>query len=125
MELPSLLVEHEYETYNLNKHFVNRQDAWEQVPELIKVHKEKLDIFMIMKDLEDPEMLRKCADQVTEKEFELQRLWGLPEDRNGHDWYMVPKCECPKMDNHDYKGTKYSVRSGNCPIHSISAEDKK
>ncbi len=116
---PSTLVEHEYSSYALNHHLLDRQDAWHNLDNLIKVHKEKLDIFQRMKNTTkiNKKRLRKLAREVRDKEFELQRLWGFPEDINYHMFWDVPHCDCPSIDNRERWGRAESIISADCPIH--------
>lgn len=117
MSPETLKVEHTRKTYYLNKHLLDRQNCWLNLEDLIKTHKEKLDIFDLMDKTDDRNELRELAGQVQDKEFELQRLWKFSIDAKFHEWYLVPKCTCPKMDNADARGTKYSIFSSDCPIH--------
>ena len=118
-----LLVDHPLGGYYLNSNLLDRQDCWDNVDKLIQTHKEKLDIFQRMKDAraEDTPYLKALAEQVKNKEFELQGLWGFPKDPMFHDWFQVPHCTCPYHDNMERKGTKYGVVSGDCPIHKVAA----
>ena len=70
-----------------------------------------------MEQADDVYLLRKFAKQVTRIEYQLQEAWGFKKNRFMHEWYLVPKCKCPKMDNAEARGTKYQIISGNCPIH--------
>lgn len=55
---------------------------------------------------------------VTELEFELQRLWGFPENINYHRyWFLLPKCTCPKIDNNELIGSILKYYNNDCIIH--------
>ncbi len=62
--------------------------------------------------------VRKVAEDIEKLEFELQRLWGFPEDANFHRyWLSLDKCKCPQ-DNLDiiYFG-RGKIINMNCPLH--------
>jgi hypothetical protein len=85
----------------------------DQLKELVNLHNQKLEIFKLMgetDDADDADELKKLAAQVEEVEFALQKNWNFTQDKNFHEWYLVPKCACPKMDNADNKGTPYGIR---------------
>jgi hypothetical protein len=96
----------------------------EQVKELILTHEDRARIFEEMRNTDDVEDLKMYAEQFEALEYEQQRIWGFPQDRNFHRWFDVPKCRCPKMDNAENIGTKYRIIAGHCPIHNIDEENK-
>lgn len=104
--------------YALNASLVLRQklDASE-LRALKSLHAEKLKYFKLMKETDEPEQLREYAKQVEFIEFEMQKNWHFPQDASYHEWYRVPKCTCPKMDNEDRRGTEYKSIDPQCPIH--------
>ena len=62
------------------------------------------------------------SDKVTELEFELQRLWGFPQDKEFHKyWLNIGSCTCPKMDNMDRLGYGRIINLG-CPVHGTPQE---
>ena len=62
------------------------------------------------------------SERVTELEFELQRLWGFPQDEEFHKyWLSVGSCSCPNMDNMDRLGYGRIINLG-CPVHGTSQE---
>ena len=62
------------------------------------------------------------SDKVTELEFELQRLWGFPQDKEFHKyWLNIGSCSCPKMDNMDRLGYGRIINLG-CPVHGTSQD---
>ena len=62
------------------------------------------------------------SDKVTELEFELQRLWGFPQDEEFHKyWLSVGSCSCPNMDNMDRLGYGRIINLG-CPLHGTPQE---
>jgi len=102
----------------LNPRLIERQNIdKETLKELKLTHEDRARIFESMENTDDPAELKMYAEQFEALEFEQQRLWGFPQDRNFHCWYDVPKCACPKLDNADNRGTKYRIIRGECPIH--------
>lgn len=102
----------------LNPRLIERQNIDKETLEELKLtHEDRARIFESMENTDDPEELKMYAEQFEALEFEQQRLWGFPQDRNFHCWYDVPKCVCPKLDNADNRGTKYRIIRGECPIH--------
>jgi len=89
----------------------------ETISKIISKHIEKLRVYEKMKKAEDDNTLQFFADMVREIEFELQDLWGFERDYSFHEWYLVPGCICPKIDNRERRGTKYQIIDLNCPIH--------
>lgn len=62
------------------------------------------------------------SERVTELEFELQRLWGFPQDKEFHRyWLNIGSCSCPKMDNMDRLGYGRIINLG-CPVHGTPQE---
>lgn len=62
---------------------------------------------------EDPEKV------VTDIEFELQALWGFPQDPKFHRYQQYIKgCTCPRLDNRDLIGvSEHRYRVSDCPWH--------
>lgn len=90
---------------------------------IVKVHERRVRIFKQIAAIEDPIILRDLARAVEEIEFELQRLWKLPQNRARHTWWeKVPKCKCPgpniegKTGNF-IAGRGWRVIDLDCPIH--------
>lgn len=65
----------------------------------------------------EPLRLRELATRAEAIEFAQQAAWGFDEDRNFHNWYGLPKCRCPKMDNADYSGSELRITMDDCPLH--------
>ena len=62
------------------------------------------------------------SDKVTELEFELQRLWGFPQDEEFHRyWLSVGHCECGTLDNLERLGYGRIINLV-CPVHGTSQE---
>lgn len=87
---------------------------------IIDCHTRRIVIFDLMKKTDDREELRDFADEIEQLEYEMQAYWHFPRDRDYHTWWLVvPKCNCPKMDNRDpmYFGRRIIV--GSCPVHNL------
>lgn len=55
--------------------------------------------------------------QLTDIEFNMQLLYGEPEDIKYHKFWETPKCTCPKIDNLELYPTDDPIFDKNCPIH--------
>lgn len=101
----------------VNERLLTKQNAWHNLEKIKNVHKTKFNIFSAIRETTDPAHLRSYAQDLTLCEFELQRLWGFPEDANWHRFWETPKCMCPKMDNRmNYPEGPY-IRNMGCPLH--------
>lgn len=72
----------------------------------------------LMAKVENLDLLPGLADVLTDLEFQLQDLWGFGRNPNYHNWFDVPRCTCPKMDNKDSLGSSTRYHDGICPVHS-------
>lgn len=103
----------------LNIRLVNRQGLTFGDIALIKsLHKKKAKLFKKMTAETEASKIKAYAKQAKELEFLLQEAWGFPKDESFHPWYEVPHCSCAKLDNQDYRGTKYKSISSDCIVHS-------
>lgn len=104
--------------YYLNESLAERQGVTDQeMINLVQLHQEKLTYFSTMGGTTDRAELRRLAGLVETIEFEMQKNWHFPLNADFHEWYNVPNCTCPKMDNEDRRGTPYRVVDAKCPIH--------
>jgi len=107
--------------YRLNERLATAQGVTdEQLTKLRDLHQQKLMLFEQMELLDpttEPGRLKSLAFAVEQIEFDLQANWNFPQDPNFHEWYLVPHCKCPTLDNRDRKGTQFKVISTFCPIH--------
>lgn len=104
--------------YQLNSALVLRQGIdVSELRALKSLHAEKLKYFKLMEETDDKAKLREYAKEVECIEFEMQKNWHFEQDSRFHEWWRVPKCTCPKMDNEDRRGTKYKVIDPECPVH--------
>ncbi len=70
-----------------------------------------------MKASSDTTRIRQLARRIQTIEYIQQKLWKFPQDHTFHNWYNVPHCTCPKMDNADRKGSKFQIRTASCIVH--------
>lgn len=103
--------------YILNEGMMRHRGKLDNLDAIKMVHETKLEIYECIKYETDPRMLRSFANDIQLCEFELQRLWGFDEDARFHRFWETPKCECPKMDNEERYGTKYSAITLSCKLH--------
>lgn len=104
--------------YNLNSNLIIKQGLdVSELRELKALHAEKLKYFDLMRETDDKIKLKEYAHEIECIEFQMQKAWHFPEDKNFHEWYKVPKCTCPKMDNADSRGTQWRVIFSDCPVH--------
>lgn len=107
----------------LNRNFLDRQKAWDNLDRIKSLHRQKLTVMSIMDKLEDPARLKAHAKVITEIEYDLQEAWGFKKDIKWHRFWELPKCACAKMDNSDAYPTGYYTFSGACPIHRVEVVD--
>ena len=103
--------------FRLNESLMRRQNALHNLEKIISIHQAKLDIYEAIRMETDKSKLRGYAQDLTQAEFELQKLWNFPEDARFHRFWEAPRCECPKMDNEERYGTSQSIRTLSCPLH--------
>jgi hypothetical protein len=96
---------------------ISRKLESDMVASIRQLHIDRDVIFSHMRESDDPSTLKELARQVEAIEFELQANWGFDVNASFHEWYDVPKCRCPKLDNRERRGTGYSVIATDCPIH--------
>lgn len=101
----------------LSPGFLDRQNAWSNLNKLKILHYQRLEIEHEMSETDDSDELRFLNAFWQENQFELQETWGFERNTHFHRFWTVPKCTCPKMDNEDNLGSKYSYMSGDCPVH--------
>ena len=87
--------------YVLNKRLFGSQMCWENLEAIKDTHQFKMLLYSMIEDTNDPDEIKSLANDITECEFELQRLWKFTEDLKFHRFWEYPKCSCPKMDNED------------------------
>lgn len=104
--------------YNLNSSLVLKQGLdVSELRNLKALHAEKLKYFDLMRETDYKHKLKEYAHEIECIEFEMQKAWHFTQDRNFHEWYKVPKCTCPKMDNADNRGSNRRIIVMDCPVH--------
>ena len=102
----------------LNRALVEKQGISEEAQrKIIRSHEVLNKVYDQMSIIANPEKLRHLAKRVTRIEFIQQDLWKFDRNANFHNWFEVPGCKCPKMDNRERKGTEYGIINTECPIH--------
>lgn len=105
----------------LNENLIKQQNlSSKQIEEVCRLHRMKHSIILAMKDASasnDVNLLRYCAERITDIEFMLQRAWGFTENINYHMFWLLPGCSCPTIDNMDAYPSGYYVTASDCLIH--------
>ena len=102
----------------INQNLVNRQKvSAEDVKKIVKLQTIRKYFYDFIELSNDKEEIRRLDRIITQIEFQLQKLWGFPQNRNFHRWFDVPKCSCPKGDNADSLGSDFRIINPNCILH--------
>lgn len=103
---------------HLNSILISKNNVSKSNQDIImRLHEIKHYLFQFMESTDDVVKLKKYAKLVEDVEYKLQYHWGFNVDNKYHDWFRVPKCSCPRMDNQDVKGTGIRYTDSNCVIH--------
>ena len=106
---------------------LDKQDAWDNLDIIKKLHEERLRIEEQMSEIDPwmdlPDEVRRLRDSWTDNQFKLQEAWGFLKDKKFHKFWEVPGCTCPKMDNSDRYPTGSYYYNVDCPIHGASTEE--
>lgn len=87
-----------------------------RVKKILHIYKQLDKLFIKMRD--NPKCdLRKSSNRFHNLQYRLQDAWKFPKDICYHKFWLLPKCECPKMDNDDAYPTGRYVMNSACPIH--------
>lgn len=98
----------------------------DRVEKILRLHIDRLELVDRMRELDPTKDLQELLDlelKHRENQYALQEAWGFSRDRSMHDWFEVPHCSCPKMDNRERKGTEYQIRSLDCIYHGSHIGD--
>lgn len=104
--------------YIMNWMLLNQQQCWENLEAIKEVHWFKQMLYDMIREETNPKILKELAQDITECEFELQRLWKFKEDVNFHRFWETPKCECPTLDNRDMYPYQQVINLS-CPLHGV------
>ena len=110
--------------YNLNKKWLDKQDCWDNLEDIKDCHYLKLVIFSLIEETDDRELLKSLGQDLELIEFQLQKLWGFPLDKDYHMFWKYPKCRCPYLDNYDRYPNDYYIIGLDCPLHGSIDEEK-
>lgn len=110
------------ERFILNKRLLDAQLCWGNLEAIKAAHTLKLLFYTMIEEETNPAMLKELSQDITECEFELQKLWHFTEDAKFHRFWETPKCVCPRMDNEDAYPTGYYVTNLSCPLHGNEPE---
>lgn len=104
--------------FYLNPSLIEKQNLSSNQIKIIKnLHANLLQIKQTMRDnINNPSMLRELFNLTSQVEFNLQLRWGFPINWKMTNWFYVPGCECPKLDNHEAKPYRQIINC-ECPIH--------
>lgn len=84
---------------------------------LVNLHRAKNGLFRVADMTRNLDLLPLLAKELTQIEYDLQELWGFPLDDRFHEWYLMPRCTCPKTDNLDMRGINRQIMSCDCIVH--------
>lgn len=101
----------------LNGRLLKARGKEDSIEAIKAIHQLKILIYEAMEQETELFKLIEYAKNLTLCEFELQKLWGFPEDGRYHRFWLAPKCSCPKLDNEDLYPSIYYYIEGDCPIH--------
>ncbi len=103
----------------LNKSLLDKQLCWENLGAIKDIHFFKLMLYQMISETEDPKLLKSLVKDITECEYELQKLWKFSIESRFHRFWETPKCQCPTMDNNDWYPTGHYIINNSCPLHGI------
>jgi hypothetical protein len=104
----------------LNPSLVKRQGLTNRETTTIqRLHETRLDIEEAMSKTKNERALKILMNEWTMCQFELQKAWKFPEDINFHQFWTVPHCECPQLDNQDRYPQGPYVYNLSCPVHGV------
>jgi len=103
----------------INRSLVEKKGlTQEQIQHLLNLYKNKFNIYELMENENSYKLLQSYNGAVENLNFEIQKALKIPENRNFHDWYNVPKCQCPKKENKNNEGTEKRVYVNYCHVHN-------
>jgi hypothetical protein len=91
----------------------------DDVAKIVKIHEKRWEKIELMKTLDatDKRELHALRDEITDLDFQLQDLWKFERNINFHNFFDLPHCTCPKMDNRGRLGSPYKFYAEDCPLH--------
>jgi len=115
----SLVIRAGKDKWFLNPNMLDRQDCWENLGLIKELFADKHDLFERLKVEECPLVLVLLDQELVEIEFKIQEAFKFERDSRFHRFWERPKCGCPKLDNYDKWGTKFSIVSSECELHGV------
>lgn len=113
----------------LNQNLVKKQGLSEEdIGYIESLHHKKANLFDEIKfehETAKPYQFEFWVAQLRNLEFRMQDAWGFDIDDRYHEWYKIPHCTCPMMDNEDYRGTTWAIYSEDCPFHGHKVTKRK
>ncbi len=84
---------------------------------LKELHRSRHYVELTMKNTTAPGILKHLGYVWTMIQYALQQEWGFREDPKFHEFWNLPKCTCPKLDNEDRHPAGKPIFNIDCPIH--------
>lgn len=110
---------------SVNEKLLTKNKAWGNLKRILNARRaidlllEKADILYSSGE-RDNSKFRDIAESITSVEFQLQKAWKFPLDKNYHTYFLkLPGCTCPKLDNSDNIGTSTRYIRDSCVYHSL------
>lgn len=91
----------------------------ETIKKIEELHLKRKDYYNRM-EIAPIEDLKNWDYECEMLEYELQALWGFPQDNKYHEFWRRPRCTCPTLDNRERLGTGYHIINQLCPLHGES-----
>ena len=102
----------------LNGNLAKKQELSADDIELLKSsHVMRAMIFRVMENTDNKAILKRFAKMFESLEYLQQELWKFKRDKTFHQWFDVPKCSCPKLDNRGLDGTEACIIDFKCIVH--------
>lgn len=102
----------------LNQNLLNKQLCWPNLEEIREAHWLKLMIYEMIEESDNEAEIHSLGLDLTEIEYELQRLLKFKKDSAFHRFWEYPKCSCPKLDNM-YNYPYRAIFNLSCLLHGV------
>jgi hypothetical protein len=103
--------------FQLNGRLLAVQKVTHNLEKLKQIHVTRLDIEEAISLENNLDILKDLVIDWEMCQFELQSLWGFKEDSSFHEFWTLPQCQCPVMDNRENKGYYRRIINLGCPLH--------
>jgi len=112
----------------INERMLQERGRSEKLPLIKKLHQIRYQVIQVMKSVHDSDGINEnfltYVEIIRQIDFLLQDAWGFSRDERYHQFWELPGCLCPKIDNEDRWPTGYYVINQECPIHGKRHEIK-